>query len=61
MYCLMEDRKEESYKALFRYLIDAIGEYEALTMMSDYEIAPRNAFSSAFPETIQRGCLYTNI
>jgi len=61
LYCLMEDRKEESYKTLFRYLMDAIGEYQPLTMMSDYEIAPRNAFSSAFPETIQRGCFFHNM
>jgi len=27
-------------------------------MMADFELAPRNAFASAFPETEQRGCYF---
>jgi len=33
-------------------LMDVMGDYQPVSMMADFELAPRNAFHKAFPEAI---------
>ncbi|OXA37222.1 hypothetical protein Fcan01_28022 [Folsomia candida] len=54
VYCLMTHRSQKSYSLVFNFLVDKLDGYEPQSMMSDFELAPRNAFSQAFSSTIQR-------
>lgn len=58
VYCLMTHRSQKSYSLVFNFLVDKLDGYEPQSMMSDFELAPRNAFSQAFSSTIQRGCYF---
>jgi len=54
----MENRKQETYYKIFGFLVDSLDNYQPTSLMSDFELAPRNSCSSAFPLTEQRGCYF---
>ena len=58
VYCLMPNRKEETYDVLFNFLASKLEDFEPQTMLSDFEVASRKSFNTYFPGSTQRGCYF---
>jgi hypothetical protein len=59
VYCLMSNRTERAHDIVFEFLADKLGDFEPQNMMSDFEVASRNSFSTFYPSVEQRGCFFT--
>ena len=62
VFCLLPDKKKESYLAMFSLLDEALEvlgiELSASFFMSDFEVAIRDAFTLTFPEIEAKGCAF---
>ena len=54
----MTNREDSTYDMLFKYISNKLGDYQPTSMMSVFEIAPRNSFATWFPTSNQRGCFF---
>ena len=61
-FCLLPDKKKESYQVMFSLLKNALDDSElelsAEYFMSDFEVAIRDAFLSTFPGIEAKGCAF---
>jgi hypothetical protein len=58
VYCLTPNRTTETYSRIIAALKDLEPSLTPKIIMSDFEIASRNAFHAAFPEAEQKGCFF---
>ena len=61
-YCLLPDKKKESYLAMFSMLKEALQsldlELAAEFFMSDFEYAIRDSFQTTFENIEAKGCVF---
>lgn len=58
IYCLLENKKESTYRTLFELLKKKLNFDSIETSMSDFEIATIYAIRSAFPRMKIKGCYF---
>ena len=58
IHVLMTNKSEELYKACINRVVEIIPCFKPDVAVSDFEIAPRNAFQSQFPHIHITGCLF---
>jgi len=62
VYCLMPNRKEETYVSFFRYIQNTASDLgyrlEPDTFQIDFEVAAHNAVGRVFPNSNIRGCFF---
>lgn len=55
---LMESKTEVAYTAVLRKCKALFPAIQPVCIMTDYEIALKNAFSNIYPESIQHACYF---
>ena len=58
IHCLMIGKEQGLYICILKSIRDLIPQFKPTTSMSDWEIAPRNAFKDIYPEVHITGCWF---
>ena len=58
LYCLLNDKKPESYETILRELKRLVPLAAPRKILVDFERAPMNAFGEAFPDAVVTGCYF---
>ena len=58
IHCLMTGKEQGLYKCILESIRNLIPQFKPTTCMSDWEIAPRNAFKDIYPDIHITGCWF---
>ena len=58
IHCMMTSKSQELYSAVLESLVTHIPQFKPLTLMSDWEPAPRNALKEIYPQMKIYGCWF---
>ena len=58
IYCVLKNKREETYNSLWKILKDLNGNFSPVTIKTDFELASINAIRRHFPRTNISGCQF---